>query len=225
MFWSLLTITDKHCIYMMCVLFVYFCLFFICQRLVAGLIISNTTVSRDESLISKNRKETGGLSGAPLREMSTQILSDMYLLTQGDVCSLTSTIFFLSFSNVDWTDLWSQIFPARPVYWKSKTLWDMFLYGRVGCGFDAIDYTHIHLHILQDGIPAWPHTEASKNKKRNPSNRHTYEYRSVCIVMPFYHFVSNGNKWRINGVHLCVFSVPGAPTVTAQILPSWCFQH
>ncbi|XP_029647535.1 dihydroorotate dehydrogenase (quinone), mitochondrial-like isoform X2 [Octopus sinensis] len=55
------------------------------HSLIDGLIISNTTVSRDKSLISKNRKETGGLSGVPLREMSTQILSDMYSLTQGKI--------------------------------------------------------------------------------------------------------------------------------------------
>eukprot|EP00106_Octopus_bimaculoides_P017896 XP_014785338.1 PREDICTED: dihydroorotate dehydrogenase (quinone), mitochondrial-like [Octopus bimaculoides] len=55
------------------------------HSLVDGLIISNTTVYRDKSLISKNRKETGGLSGVPLREMSTQILSDMYSLTQGKI--------------------------------------------------------------------------------------------------------------------------------------------
>lgn len=50
---------------------------------VDGLIISNTTVSRSESLISSHQKETGGLSGAPLKHMSTLVLRDMYSLTQG----------------------------------------------------------------------------------------------------------------------------------------------
>lgn len=50
---------------------------------VDGLIISNTTVSRSESLISSHQKETGGLSGAPLKHLSTLVLRDMYSLTQG----------------------------------------------------------------------------------------------------------------------------------------------
>ncbi|RAU23948.1 dihydroorotate dehydrogenase (quinone) [Paramagnetospirillum kuznetsovii] len=48
-----------------------------------GLIISNTTVARPESLRSANAKETGGLSGAPLFEASTAVLRRMYELTQG----------------------------------------------------------------------------------------------------------------------------------------------
>lgn len=34
---------------------------------------------------SSNKVETGGLSGAPVREMSTQVLSDMYKLTGGKI--------------------------------------------------------------------------------------------------------------------------------------------
>ncbi len=48
-----------------------------------GLIISNTTVARHESLRSVNAKETGGLSGAPLFEASTAVLRRMYELTHG----------------------------------------------------------------------------------------------------------------------------------------------
>ncbi|OAN50185.1 dihydroorotate dehydrogenase [Paramagnetospirillum marisnigri] len=48
-----------------------------------GLIVSNTTVARPETLRSANAKETGGLSGAPLFEASTAVLRRMYELTQG----------------------------------------------------------------------------------------------------------------------------------------------
>ena len=41
---------------------------------IEGLIVSNTTVARPASLKSPEAKETGGLSGAPLFEPSTQIL-------------------------------------------------------------------------------------------------------------------------------------------------------
>eukprot|EP00088_Acartia_fossae_P049940 TRINITY_DN5548_c0_g1_i4.p1 TRINITY_DN5548_c0_g1~~TRINITY_DN5548_c0_g1_i4.p1 ORF type:complete len:399 (-),score=77.83 TRINITY_DN5548_c0_g1_i4:246-1442(-) len=51
---------------------------------VDGLIVSNTTVSR-EGLESKHSVETGGLSGKPLREKSTQTIADMYLLTNGEI--------------------------------------------------------------------------------------------------------------------------------------------
>ncbi|PIK39266.1 hypothetical protein BSL78_23889 [Apostichopus japonicus] len=52
---------------------------------VDGLIISNTTVSRPSSLKSPEKKETGGLSGQPLKELSTQTIRDMYLLTKGNI--------------------------------------------------------------------------------------------------------------------------------------------
>jgi dihydroorotate dehydrogenase len=51
---------------------------------VDGVIISNTTLSRPE-LRSLHAKETGGLSGAPLFELSTQQLARFYLLTQGKI--------------------------------------------------------------------------------------------------------------------------------------------
>lgn len=40
-----------------------------------GLIVSNTTLSRPDSLASRHASETGGLSGAPLMEISTEILA------------------------------------------------------------------------------------------------------------------------------------------------------
>lgn len=50
-----------------------------------GLIISNTTTIRDNTLKSLNSKEVGGLSGAPLRSRSTKIIAEMYQLTKGKV--------------------------------------------------------------------------------------------------------------------------------------------
>jgi dihydroorotate dehydrogenase len=52
-------------------------------RRIDGLIISNTTIARPTSLNSKNRGESGGLSGRPLFEPSTRLLARAYLLTGG----------------------------------------------------------------------------------------------------------------------------------------------
>ena len=48
-----------------------------------GLVISNTTVSRPSSLRSPRAAETGGLSGAPLFELSTRMLAEAYVLAAG----------------------------------------------------------------------------------------------------------------------------------------------
>jgi len=48
-----------------------------------GLIVSNTTVARPDSLRSGNARESGGLSGAPLFESSTAMLRRVYELTAG----------------------------------------------------------------------------------------------------------------------------------------------
>ncbi len=48
-----------------------------------GLIVSNTTIARPEALRSSHAKETGGLSGAPLFEPSTEVLRRMFRLTEG----------------------------------------------------------------------------------------------------------------------------------------------
>lgn len=51
---------------------------------VDGLIISNTTIERPSSLKNaSNKTETGGLSGEPLKDMSTQMIADMYRMTGG----------------------------------------------------------------------------------------------------------------------------------------------
>jgi dihydroorotate dehydrogenase len=50
---------------------------------VDGLIVGNTTVSRPPGLRSRHAGETGGLSGRPLFALSTEVLRDMYRLTEG----------------------------------------------------------------------------------------------------------------------------------------------
>ena len=50
-----------------------------------GLIVSNTTVSRPPTLVSPRAGEAGGLSGAPLFDLSTRVLRRMYRLTGGAV--------------------------------------------------------------------------------------------------------------------------------------------
>ena len=50
-----------------------------------GMIVSNTTVGRPNNLKDKNRYENGGLSGEPLFEISTKLLREMYLLTDGKI--------------------------------------------------------------------------------------------------------------------------------------------
>lgn len=48
-----------------------------------GIIVSNTTIARPESLISVDRGETGGLSGAPLLEPSTAMLRRFHAAATG----------------------------------------------------------------------------------------------------------------------------------------------
>ena len=50
-----------------------------------GLIVSNTTIERPESLQNPHKGEAGGLSGAPLMDKATDVLSAMYKATSGTV--------------------------------------------------------------------------------------------------------------------------------------------
>ncbi|KAI8468576.1 MAG: hypothetical protein J3K34DRAFT_426910 [Monoraphidium minutum] len=51
-----------------------------------GLVVGNTTISRPGAVAAlPEAKEAGGLSGPPLMEPSTAVLSDMYCLTKGAV--------------------------------------------------------------------------------------------------------------------------------------------
>jgi dihydroorotate dehydrogenase len=52
-------------------------------RGIDGLIVSNTTVTRPASLRSRNRSESGGLSGRPLFELSTRLLARAYVALGG----------------------------------------------------------------------------------------------------------------------------------------------
>ncbi|XP_004543332.1 dihydroorotate dehydrogenase (quinone), mitochondrial [Maylandia zebra] len=52
---------------------------------VDGLMVSNTTVSRPETLQDPNKSEVGGLSGEPLRDLSTTTVREMYNLTKGKI--------------------------------------------------------------------------------------------------------------------------------------------
>ena len=55
-------------------------------RRVDGIIVSNTTLARPPHVAaSPHGPEAGGLSGAPLFEPSTRVLSDMYRLTSGRI--------------------------------------------------------------------------------------------------------------------------------------------
>ncbi|MFC4351788.1 quinone-dependent dihydroorotate dehydrogenase [Fodinicurvata halophila] len=48
-----------------------------------GLIVSNTTITRPDSLKSRYQNETGGLSGRPLMASATELLAEMHRLTEG----------------------------------------------------------------------------------------------------------------------------------------------
>ncbi|MEI9891307.1 MAG: dihydroorotate dehydrogenase 2 [Caulobacteraceae bacterium] len=48
-----------------------------------GIIAGNTTLSRPDTLRSKLRDETGGLSGAPLMSLSTRVLADFHACAAG----------------------------------------------------------------------------------------------------------------------------------------------
>lgn len=52
---------------------------------VEGLIVSNTTIAREGLVSGPHATETGGLSGKPLMQKSTEILGDMYRLTRGQL--------------------------------------------------------------------------------------------------------------------------------------------
>ena len=55
------------------------------QTGIQGLIISNTTIARPDTLRSRHRNEIGGLSGRPLTEMSLTVLRKFHRLTKGDL--------------------------------------------------------------------------------------------------------------------------------------------
>lgn len=50
-----------------------------------GIIATNTTTTRPKTLRSPHKKQSGGLSGKPLFELSTRILAHFYLATEGKI--------------------------------------------------------------------------------------------------------------------------------------------
>lgn len=52
---------------------------------VGGIIVSNTTISRPDSLVNSNKNERGGLSGPPLKNLSTEMIKKVYRLTDGTI--------------------------------------------------------------------------------------------------------------------------------------------
>lgn len=52
---------------------------------VDGLILTNTTLARPDFLPPKFRKQKGGLSGAPLKDKSTEIIGNFYKMTKGKI--------------------------------------------------------------------------------------------------------------------------------------------
>ena len=52
---------------------------------VNGLILTNTTLARPEDLPEDFRAQQGGLSGAPVRDKSTEIIGSFYKLTKGQI--------------------------------------------------------------------------------------------------------------------------------------------
>lgn len=52
---------------------------------VEGLIISNTTIDRPLLVNKEFMNESGGLSGKPLTNRSTEMIKEMYKLTKGEL--------------------------------------------------------------------------------------------------------------------------------------------
>ena len=52
---------------------------------ISGIILSNTTETREASLKDNRKNEKGGLSGQPLRDMSTKLIKKFYNETKGKV--------------------------------------------------------------------------------------------------------------------------------------------
>jgi dihydroorotate dehydrogenase len=55
------------------------------EQQVDGIVLTNTTVSRDSISNSRYAKETGGLSGRPLFTASTKMLARVSLMTEGKI--------------------------------------------------------------------------------------------------------------------------------------------
>ena len=57
----------------------------ILQHNIDGLILTNTTNENRENLLDKNKSESGGLSGKPLRNLSTELIKKFYIHLKGKI--------------------------------------------------------------------------------------------------------------------------------------------
>ena len=52
---------------------------------ISAIILTNTTNSNRDSLVSETKKEEGGLSGEPLQEISTNMIRKFYKQSEGKI--------------------------------------------------------------------------------------------------------------------------------------------
>ena len=55
------------------------------QNNIDGLILTNTTDQNRENLLDKKKNESGGLSGKPLRDLSTELIKKFYTQLKGKI--------------------------------------------------------------------------------------------------------------------------------------------
>ena len=55
------------------------------QNNIDGLILTNTTDQNRENLLDKKKNESGGLSGKPLRDLSTELIKKFYTHLKGKI--------------------------------------------------------------------------------------------------------------------------------------------
>lgn len=57
----------------------------ILQQKIDGVVLTNTTITRNKDLISLNKNEVGGLSGKPLADVSNEIIKKFYSILKNEV--------------------------------------------------------------------------------------------------------------------------------------------
>lgn len=62
---------------------------------VDGLIVANTSLQRPDSLKSENAIQPGGLSGRPIRDLSTRCISEMYRSKRKKLEKIILEIFYM----------------------------------------------------------------------------------------------------------------------------------
>lgn len=116
----------------------------LCMQLgVDGLMVSNTTVSRPETLQDSNKSEVGGLSGQPLKDLSTSTVREMYHLTKGTHLNTTIVCQF----QVTW--VWRKYTWNTLVIWFSLGKVLIVGIGGVASGQDALDKIRAGASLVQ----------------------------------------------------------------------------